>query len=126
MAALDAGAGYPVPATHISPFRLTLSATILFERAPRPESATAGRVGRAGYISLQNDASTLFFDLGIGDRHRGEQRSCIRMQRVLVERVTVAQFRELAQVHHRDPVTDVAYRGKVVRDKEKRKAEFLL
>ena len=48
------------------------------------------------------------------------------MQRILVQLVAARQLHQLAQVHHRDAIADVADDGEVVGDEEVGEAELLL
>jgi hypothetical protein len=49
-------------------------------------------------------------------RHRVEQRTCVGVAGVGEDFLRGSLFYDLAEVHDRHAVTDVAHRGKIVRD----------
>jgi len=52
-------------------------------------------------------------------RQRGDhQRLRIRMQRMSAKFGGLGQFDELAEIHHRDPVTDMRHAGEIVADEQ--------
>ena len=90
------------------------------------EHAPGWRVERAGHISGQNDPLPLGLDDRVRNGHRREQRLGIRMQRVLVKLCPIRYLHHMAQIHHRDPVADVAHHRQVMRNEQIRKVELLL
>ena len=56
--------------------------------------------------------------LGIGDRHRRQQRLGIGMLRRGEERVFAGELDDLAQIHDRDAMADVLDDGEVVSDEQ--------
>ncbi len=75
-------------------------------------------------VRMMRSARRLEARVGFG--HRRQQRLGVGMLRVVVKRVAVGQFDDLAQVHHRDPVGDVAHHRQVVADEQVGQAELLL
>ena len=69
-------------------------------------------------------ALALPLDLRVGDRDRRQQRDRVRMERVVVQVVGRRDLHDLAEVHDRDPVGDVADDRQVVRDEEVRQPEL--
>ena len=106
--------------------RLLLRADLLRLPAARPEAAAGRRVRRARHVSLEHDPRALAA-LGRGlDRHRREERLRVRMHRRVVDLLARPDLDDLAEVHHRDPVGDVADDREVVRDEEVREPELAL
>ena len=71
-----------------------------------------------GQVSLQNDPMPLFLDHRVGDRNGREQGLRVRVQGVAVQRVTVRQLHDLAQIHDSHAVTDVPHHAQVVCDED--------
>jgi len=90
-------------------FRLGLEAGVLGDGAAGVKVASYRRVGGAGHVTLQDNALALLLDHRVGDGYGRQQRLRVGMQRTGVQRVAVGQFDDLAQVHHRHPVADVAH-----------------
>ena len=63
---------------------------------------------------------------GLGHGHRREQRLRVRVAGLAVDLVGDADLDDLAEVHHRDRVGDVAHHREVVRDEQVREPEPLL
>ena len=67
--------------------------------------------------------------LGLGgrvrDRNRGQQRLGIRVHGVVEELVGLRELHHLAEVHHRDPVTQVVHDAQVMGDEEIREVELV-
>ena len=61
-------------------------------------------------------------DRRVGHRDRAEQRRGVRVRRMRVEHVGVADLAHPAQVHDRHPVADVLHDGEVVGDEDQRQA----
>ena len=62
----------------------------------------------------------------IGDRHGREQRLGVRVDRPLVELLRRRELDDLAEVHHRDAVGDVADDAEVVGDEDVGQRELVL
>jgi hypothetical protein len=88
------------------------------------EVAPGRRADRARDVALQQDALAL--DLGVGDRHRGEQRLGVGVARVRVEVLRGRDLDDLAEVHHGDARADVLDDRQVVGDEQVREVELLL
>src|SRR5579885_1025460 len=84
-----------------------LSANLLGFPATWMEVTAAGRIDRAGYVALQDNALAAFLNGRIGYRNGGEQRLGIRVQRHLVERLALCQFHHSSQVHHGHAIADM-------------------
>ena len=95
-------------------------------RTPRMEHASGRWPKRAWHVSRKDYALSLGFHYGVRDWHRGEQRPCVGMQRVLVQLVAVCDLSYLAQVHHHYAVADVAHHRKVVGHEEVGQVELRL
>ena len=93
--------------------------------AARVEAAAARRVDRARHVALEHDPLALRRSR-IGDRHRREQRLGVRVDRPLVELLGRRELDDLAEVHHRDAVGDVAHDAEVVRDEDVGQRELVL
>ena len=63
---------------------------------------------------------------GSGIGHGRQQRLRVRVARALVHVVGGADLDDLAEVHHRDAVGDVAHHREVVRDEDVREAQLVL
>ena len=62
----------------------------------------------------------------VGDRHRRQQRDRVGMERAGVQVVRRGQLDDPAEVHHRDPVADVADDRQVVGDEQVGQRELVL
>ena len=80
------------------------------------EDAAAWRRSRRWNVAAEDDALAL--RIGIGDRHRREQRLGVRHQRLGVERRAGRRLHDAAEIHHGDAVGDMLDDRKVVRDEE--------
>ena len=85
-------------------------------RAARMEVAAGWGIGRVGDIALQNDAAAFPLPLGVRRRDRREQGLRIGMRRRIEYPVAFADFDNPAEIHHGDPVADVAHHRQVMRD----------
>ena len=103
-----------MPRGDFAPFGHSLGTVGLGDRAAWVEAAAGGRVDRTGYIPGQDGttAGAVFFRVWY--RYRREQRLGVRVERMLIEFITVGQFGHHAQVHDRHPVTDVADHAEVM------------
>ena len=88
------------------------------------EAAPGGRVDRARHVTAQNDP--LLLEAGVRLGHRRQQRLGIGVLRPQEQVGAVADFDDLAEIHHGDAVTDVLDDGDVVRDEQIGEAELLL
>src|SRR6476620_11541173 len=95
-------------------------------RAARVEPARARRIDRARDVAFEDDRLALAAALGVRDRNRRKECARVRVLRLLVERVTRRELRDLAQVHDHHAVGDVADDVQVVGDEDVREAEVVL
>src|ERR1051326_7902552 len=86
---------------------LFLGADRLRLPAARPEPATRGRVRRARHVALEHDPLSLSAPRRLLDRHRRQQRLRVRMRRLVVDLVLVADLDDLPEIHDGDAVRDV-------------------
>ena len=119
-------AGRPVVVAVVDELRLDLRADVRGPRAAGVEAACLGRVRRARHVALEHDLLAGRVLARVRDRHRGEQRDGVRVDRVLVDLVRGPDLDDLAQVHHRDPVGDVADDAEVVGDEHVGEPELVL
>jgi hypothetical protein len=75
------------------------------------------RCHRARHVAREHDPLAAL-GIGIGDRHRSEQRLGVRMQRAAEQRGPVGQLDDAAEVHHRDAVADVLNHREVMGDEQ--------
>src|SRR5712691_10625330 len=73
-------------------------AAIDCDRTARMEDAPRRRVERARYLAAQHHALALGLQLGVRDRHGGEQRLRVRMPGIFVEGAAVGDLHDLAQI----------------------------
>src|SRR5690606_7912402 len=90
-------ASHPVLGTHFLPGGNRLRANVHRLGATGAEPATARRIDRAGNIPLQNDALPTLLLVGVGNRHRRQERFGIRMKGMFVQLLTVGQFHQLSE-----------------------------
>src|SRR5438046_429353 len=119
-------AGRAVTRPVLEELRIHLAADRLRLPAARVEAAARRRVHGRRYVTGQDDALALLLHLRIGDRHGGQQRLAVWVERVLVKVDAVGELDDLSQVHDRDAVADVAHHGEVVRDEQVRELEAVL
>ena len=86
--------------------------------------AARRRIDRVGRIA--RDRRHLGAAVGIGGRHRREQRPRIGMRRMVPDLVDRAELDDLAEIHHQHAVGDVAHDVEIVADEEIGQAEFAL
>ena len=92
----------------------------------RPVSRNGCRPGRRiGRLALHQRAE-IEARVGIGHRHRRQQRLGVGMQRVAEQLARRRQLDQAAGAHHGDAVGDVVDHGEVVRDEQVGEAELLL
>lgn len=94
-------------------------------RTARLEAATWRNIDRAWRFTFQKAVFRLvaaFFKC----RHRAEQRHCVRMSGIEEQPLVISQFEDLAEIHYRHAVADLADHRKVVGDKDVSEAVFLL
>ena len=95
-----------------------LSATLDGNGAAGMEHAARRRVERARHLAPEHDPLPARLQHGIRNRHGSKQRSGIRVQRIVVQRLPIGNFHEPAEVHHGHAVGDVAHHGQVVGDEK--------
>ena len=93
-------------------------------RAARVKVAAGWWIDRARHVALQHD--TFAFDRGIGDRHSGEQRLGVWVQRVGVQIAARGDLDDASKIHHSNAVADVFHHRQIVRDEQIREIKFLL
>src|SRR5262245_6336832 len=120
-------AGDPVPRPQLAqrgPLREALLA-VAADRAARAEAAALHRLGRRD-LAAKDDALAPALTRRIGDRHRGEQRHRVRVQRLAEDRLAGRELLDAAEVEDREPVAEVLRDRKVVDDEDVREREALL
>src|SRR5260370_6340612 len=116
-----------VPVRFLFQRRLDLAADRkLRDRAARMEPAAFGRVDRRGDLALEQDGLAARLELGVRVRDRAQQDLGVWMQRVVVNLSTVRDLDDLAEVHDRHAVADVAHYGEVVGDEQIRELVLVL
>ena len=85
-------------------------------RATRCERATLRGIEHARQVALEDDLA--FGDLGIRDRHRGEQRLGVRVIGWREDLVGGAALHDLTEVHHHDSVGQVPDHAEIVADEK--------
>src|SRR5258705_12250040 len=109
-------AGHEVVATHLNQLRLLVGASRLGDRTARAEAATGRRRDCSGNVSPQRKA--LATVLRIGNRYRGQQRSGVRMKRVVKYLLTRGDLDQFTEVHYADPSRDVLDDRQAMRDEQ--------
>jgi hypothetical protein len=94
--------------------------------ASRVEVAAGRRIGRAGNVAGEDDATSPALDLGIRDRHGGQERDGVRVNGPVVQLAGRGRLYEPPEIHHRDAVADVPDDGQVVGDEQVREPELAL
>src|SRR4051794_37704205 len=92
-------AGNLIAGLELTQQRLLDAAAVHRERAAGVEPTAGRRVDRAGDLAGQDDPLARPLDLGIGYRHRREQRPGVRVERQAVQCVALADLDDLAEVH---------------------------
>src|SRR3954447_4827360 len=95
-------------------------------RAPGVEPAPLRRVRRGRHVTSEDDLLATVRGVRIRHRQRGQQRPRVRMPGLAEQFAGRRELDDLAQVHHRDPVTHVLDHGQVVRDEHVGEVELLL
>ena len=80
--------------------------------APGTEAAPRGRIDGTGDIPFQDRVA--YYPVWVWHRRGAQERLGVRVQGALVEVVAGGDLDDLAQVHHRDAVADVANHREVV------------
>ena len=92
------------------------------EPLPQPaagvEVAPRRRVHRRRDVAAQDDPPPVALDLRVRDRHGRQQGHRVRMERLAVELARRRQLHDPPEVHHGDPVADVADHRQVVGDEQ--------
>src|SRR5215204_1960600 len=105
---------------------LVVGAVVLGAGAAGVERAALRGVGGGRYVAGEDHAPPLAFLVGVGDGDSGEQRGGVGVARLVVERASVGELHDLAEVHNGDAVGDVLYHGEVVGDKDVGQVELFL
>src|SRR5215471_7374587 len=98
---------------HLAQQRRLTAATVFGEPATRMEVAAGWRRGRVGDLTLEHRIAAC--NPRIGDRHGAHQRSRVRMAGTREDRVGRPELGELADIHYRDAVADVAHYREIMR-----------
>ncbi len=88
------------------------------QRAAGGEAAPDDVLGGTGLFAPQHDRPTLAFDSRVGDRDRRQQGPCVGVQRPGEGAFGRPLFDDRPEIHHRDPVRQLAHHRQVVRDDE--------
>ena len=121
---LDPMAGSPVIGCDLAEFWLHFGAQANGDRASWVEAAAGRWMQRAGNVACQDNA--LSQNKRIWHWYRAHQSEGVGMHRIAKQLITICHLNHLAEVHHRNPVTDVLDDAQVVCDKEIRKTEVFL
>ena len=116
-----AAVGVTVP--RISQRRRFALAAIHHRRAARVKRASTRRVQWRGHIALQHNAFTSPGRIGTG--HRREQRLRVRVLGRSKQRTRFCGLHNLAQVHHRDAISNVTHHRKIVRNEQVTQTHFI-
>src|SRR3954467_2541605 len=92
----------------------------------RAEAATGRRVDWAWHIASQHQPLARGVAFRIGNRHRRQQGIRVRVNRPAVQVFRGRILNDLAEIHHRDPVGNVADHAEVMRHEQVRQAELVL
>ena len=84
------------------------------------------RTGRRGQVAGQQDLLAAVLDGGVGHGHGRHQRPRVGVQRRVVELARLRLLDQPAEVHHTDPVADVADDGEVVGHDQEGQPELVL
>ena len=106
--------GYPVFPFKLSQLRYLLLALVNRHITSWMEVTTSGRIDRTGHISGKNDPLPGAIHNRIGYWYCRQQRYGIRMKRIRIELITLGDLDDLAEIHNRHSVADVAYNRQVV------------
>ena len=80
--------------------------------------AASRRIERARNLTLENLTLALRCNLSARHRDGGKERLRVRVQRIGIEPLLWRNLDDLAEVHDRNPVADVADDGEIVRDEK--------
>ena len=101
-----------------TPILLHVSELLAELLASGMKNTSGGRIAGARQIAREQDPLPTSFLAWVGNRHSRHQRVSVRMQRLRVKRVTVGDLHDLAQVHHRDPIRNMADDRQIVRNED--------
>src|SRR5438552_7319164 len=104
-------AGGPLAGPNLAQRRDLARAALDRDRTARMEDASRRRIERARHLAAEHHALARGLHLRIRDRDRGEQGLRVGVLRILVELAALGDLHDLAEVHDRDPVGDVADHG---------------
>src|SRR5215207_5523928 len=86
--------------------------------APRTETTTGWRIGRAWQVALQNDPAAGSLLARVRQRDCREQRLSIRMGRNTEHPIHFSDFSDLAEIHDGDAVGNVPDHGQIMSNEE--------
>src|SRR5258708_4827446 len=109
--AIEVVAAHDVAVGNDAGRRFDLGADACGLGAAGAEAAAGGPIGRARDLAAQYDALALALPHRIRDRSGGEQSLGIGMGGMAVETVPRRRLDDLAEIHHRDAVRDMAHHG---------------
>jgi hypothetical protein len=110
-----------VAGTHFSQQRRLCTAAVLSEPAARMKIAAQRRCSRTRHLAPEDRTSA--GNTRIRNRDGAHQRGRVGMTGTGEDRFGCRQFDDLADIHDRDAVRDVAHHGEVVRHKNERQPQ---
>jgi hypothetical protein len=96
------------------------------QRAPRVEGTPGGRLGGTRELAVEDDLRPPALAPRVGNGDRAHERLGVGVQRPREQGIARRQLDDPAQVHHGDPVADVADDREVVGDEQIRDPEAAL
>src|SRR5690242_16696335 len=104
--------------------RLLAAAALERKRAAGMKTASLGRIDRAWHVAFEDHGSA--DSVWVGGRHRREQSLGVGMPRACEDLTLRRHLDNLAQIHHRNAVSDVLDDRQIMTDEEQREAELPL
>ena len=109
---------------HFFQHRFFLLTNVLGIPATGVKNTARWRIGWAGYVTFQDDATGL--NIRVGRRDGGKQGFGVRMQWRGEQRIARRDLHNASEIHDGDAMADVLHDGEIVRDEKVGNAEFLL
>ena len=106
--------------------RFSLATLILRNRASAGKAAACLLLRWVWWVTGDQDALGLLAQGFVHRRHSGQQRSGVRMQRVVEQALPIRVLNDFTHVHDRHGVTHVLHNAKVVTDEQVGEAKFFL
>ena len=107
-------AGHMAARRDLADLGVDLAADRHHTRAAGAEIAAFGRVGGAWHIALQDDALSVVMAGRVRFGDRRQKRRGLGVHGISKKRIARGQFDHAAQIHHRDPVGDMAHHAEVM------------